>query len=355
MKRHIFILVPAPLPTGPVKGAYALANALAQTRSVTVVTLRSGPGADAPLDPSVRQVSLAEQRGFWRKLRAYRELLRAAGGRKAVASISMCFSADTTNVLCSEYAVTCASVRGNLIQNYRMDYGVPGIGLAVTHLLSLRGADHVVAMTRAMAQQVRRFAGGDVAVISNFVDEAALERFRAPAPADGPLCFVFLGSLTRRKQPLALVRSVKALREGGVDARAVLIGDGPLAGEIRGEVARESLTEHVAIHGFLAQPYTLLASADALVLPSLSEGLSRACMEALHLGVPCVARAVDGNGELIRTGVNGVLFGQDEQIVPAMRQAAQLSRSLKGMRSSLLPAEFRQAAAARSYLDLVER
>ncbi len=70
-------------------------------------------------------------------------------------------------------------------------------------------------------------------------------------------------------------------------------------------------------------------------------------MEAMYLGVPCVMRAVDGNDELVRTGVSGVLFESDEQIAAAMMQAADLARAGKGTRTSLLPEEFRQAAAAR--------
>jgi glycosyltransferase involved in cell wall biosynthesis len=248
-------------------------------------------------------------------------------------------------------------VRGNLKQNYSLDYGKIGPAVAAAHLWFLRAADHVVVMTEAMANQVLRFTGGSrVSIIGNFVDEHRLERFRTVGRHDGPLRFVFLGSLTERKQPLALVHAIARLRQNGIDACAQLIGDGPMEGTLRRQIEIYGLNGEVTLRGFLPNPYDAVAECDALVLPSLSEGLSRACMEAMHLGVPCVLRAVDGNQELMQSGVSGVLFDDDEQLPSAMLGAARLSRSVQKatMRTSLLPSKFRQAAAARAYLELVE-
>ena len=81
MKRNIFILVPSPSPSGPVKGAYALANALVKERDVTLVSLKPGPGVSATLDSRVIQLSLAGVNAGWTGwVRAYRAKLEAAGG-----------------------------------------------------------------------------------------------------------------------------------------------------------------------------------------------------------------------------------------------------------------------------------
>ena len=92
-----------------------------------------------------------------------------------------------------------------------------------------------------------------------------------------------------------------------------------------------------------------------MVLPSLSEGLSRASLEALYLGVPCVLRAVDGNAELIREGVNGTLFRETASLAGAMMATAAWSRARTGKRDSLLPENYRQQSAVRKYLALLER
>ena len=90
-----------------------------------------------------------------------------------------------------------------------------------------------------------------------------------------------------------------------------------------------------------------------LVLPSLSEGVSRSALEALYLGVPCVLRDVDGSSELIQEGINGYLFSENSELPNAMMRAVELSRNRNEL-VSLLPEKFRQKRAARQYLDLLE-
>lgn len=354
MKREIFIVLPAPVPTGPIKGGYALANALADRRNVTLVTLKPGGGAETPLDSRVRTVSLAGHGSIFRKRAAYRELLERAGGRAASASVSMCLSADWVNVGCSRAAVTCVSVRGNLLRNYRSDYGLAGIPIAMGHLRLVRGADHVVAMTRVMGGQIARYSGHRVDVVGNFIDETALEGYRAPRRTQTKPTCVFLGSLSVRKRPLQAVQAIAELRRRGVEADLELIGAGPLQAAVERAVSELDLANHVRLRGFMATPASLLGGADVLVLPSLSEGVSRAALEALHLGVPCVLRGVDGNSELIESGRNGELFTHDRELPDALARALALARELPWPRASLLPAAFRQQTAAQAYLELLE-
>lgn len=355
MNRTIFILVPSPHPTGPVKGAVALANALAPLHRVALVYLKVGPGVEADLDTRVQKIMLATTLGSWREgLQVYQRLLKDAGGRKNVLSLSMCLSADLFNRFCSGYAITCSSVRGNLLQNYRHDYGVPGTLLAIAHLLALRSFDHVVAMTEAMAKQIYSISRVKPKIIGNFVDEKALECFRSPSPnSKGGFRFVYVGSLTSRKQPELIVHAIGLLISQGHDVKIDVIGDGPLREIISVMAKKNGLQKHIQLHGQVANPYPLIAVADAFILPSRSEGVSRAALEALHLGVPCVLRDVDGNEELLREPGAGVLFSDDMDLPRGMIEAARLGRT-RYPKSSLLPTSFRQSKATILYLELLE-
>lgn len=355
MSRTIFILVPSPHPTGPVKGAYALGNALVSSRHVVLVYLKDGPGVDANLDSRIEVISLAEIPGGWRnRLRAYRKLLLEAGGRDRVGSISMCLSADLLNRFCADQAVICASVRGNLPKNYRHDYGMLGTLFAIAHLLALRSFDHVVAMTEAMARQIRSLVGIRSKIIGNFVDEQALECFRGTIPyGKMSFRFVYVGSLTHRKQPALLIQAFELLINQGHDVELDMIGDGPLRESISSLVVSRGLQERIHLHGHVANPYPLIADADAFILPSRSEGVSRAALEALHLGVPCVLRDVDGNVELLSEPAAGVLFPNDIDLPRAMIEAASRGRT-RPIKSSMLPPSFRQSKAAMQYLELIE-
>ncbi|WP_395502162.1 glycosyltransferase [Ectopseudomonas mendocina] len=353
----IFILVPSFNPTGPVKGACALANILAQRFPVTLVALKgeSYPQDGLKLSENITCHSLATAGGWRQKRAAYRAMLRQglAPIRSRPISISMCFSADVVNAFCVKDAETVSSIRSNLFRDYMMGYGLPGLPLALFHFLLLNRFSHVVAMTASMAGQIQRFVSREPIVIGNFVDEQFLEPYRALVP-QGDLRFLFLGSLTVRKQPLLLVQAFADLVSNGVDARLDIVGKGALEADIRSKVEELGLQSRVCLHGHLSDPYSLLAAADVMVLPSLSEGVSRASLEALYLGVPCVLRDVDGNAELVREGVNGSLFRQDADLAASMMRAANL-RSINSARSSLLPEAFTQAHAELCFSRLIER
>ncbi len=344
--------MPSPHPAGPIKGAFALANALVSEFRVILVFLKHGPGADAILHEHVEVKSLAGIRGGWRfRLAAYRSLLEAAGGRRHVVSISMCLSADWINRLCKAQAVTCSSVRGNLLKNYRLDYGLLGVPLAIGHLLSLRAFDYVVAMTDSMASQLRLLAGLNPRVIGNFVDEAALEPYRQISPGTGPLRFVFVGTLSIRKQPELVIKAIESIKDKDVELD--IVGDGPLREYLRSLVDSLGLQKRVRLHGHVADPHVIVADADVFVLPSRSEGVSRAALEALYLGVPCVLRNVDGNAELLVDSKLSALFVYEKDLSITMHVAAERSRS-RSARHSLLPKAFQQNTAVNQFLRMLD-
>ncbi len=355
---NVFILVPSFSPAGPVKGAVALANALAADQAVTLCAIKRGPGAEAPIDPKVRTVVLAERSGSrMQQFLAYRKMLKRAASQGAVGSISFCLSADVFNALCGDCAATLSSVRGNLPMNYRLDYGPVGGPLGYAHLIGLRWMHAVVAMNTPMARQIRQMTGRDVPIIGNFIDEGPVEPFRQPPDLHAPASLAFLGSLTERKQPLELIRALTAPELDG-DCLLHIIGDGPLRQQCRAEIERLGLGERVVMHGALANPFKVLAGVDCLVMPSLSEGTARAALEALHLGIPVVARDVDGNRELIEPGVNGILFSTDDDLPDAIGQAIRLSRKLapsSGGRQTLLPAHHRQHPNAAAFLSILRQ
>ncbi len=353
MPREWFLLVPSLRPTSPIKGAVALANAIIGRRRVRLVAFKPGPGILDDLEPGVEVIELGGLGSWYRRLGVYHRMLNSAGGRAGVVSVSFCLSADAVNLTCRRSSVTCASVRGNLPTNYRLNFGPMGHAIATAHLAALRGMDHTVAMTQSMADQVRRHSGRRPVIIGNFIDEAALERYRVSTPREGPLRVVFLGSLTKLKQPGVLLQAVSGLYQRGIEIRLDFVGEGPLRGELENGIATTSLAKVVKFHGHLSAPYPVLAGADVLVSPSLSEGVSRAGLEALHLGVPCILRAQDGNDELIETGVNGALFHEESELADCIVETARWSRD-QGHGGSLLPEQFRQAAAAEKWLTLVE-
>jgi len=89
--------------------------------------------------------------------------------------------------------------------------------------------------------------------------------------------------------------------------RVVYVGEGPLRAELQRDLDAKGLTHVVHFLGFVDDVKGVLANADLFVLPSLWEGLPIALLEAMSLGLPCVATAVDGTVRVIRDGEDGRL------------------------------------------------
>jgi glycosyltransferase involved in cell wall biosynthesis len=353
--RKIFILVPSDIDSSPITGAYALANGAHRAgRDVTLVAIKSDKGAVMPLQPGIRKLALSELAPEWlARRRIYRQMLKDAGGRAGAASISLCFSADLLNSTCSDAAVTISSVRGNLLEGYRLKYGFAGPMLARIHYARLRRFDAVAAMSRAMEQQLHTMANVNSFMAGNFIDEPVWDSVRHQPLHIHETRFVFVGSLTHGKQPLQLLEAIAALVNEGRNVHVDYVGEGPLRPLLMNRAAALGLEKHMVLHGFVPRPFQIVARANVMVLPSLSEGVSRAALEALYIGIPCVARTIDANGELITDGVNGALFEHDGDLPGAMIRASLIERATQGGRS-LLPSLFRQSSAVTKYLEQVD-
>ncbi len=200
--RPLFVLVPSLVPTGPIKGAVALCNALAAHFEVTLVALKRTQDYPGLVDPRVRRVRLAEAGGW----RAYRRMLQQAGGRPRVLSLSFCFSADVVNLLVHRHAVTVSSIRGHLPHVYQVDYGWPGKLLATLHYRVAGRLDRAIAMTQRMAAEFESITGRTPSVIGNFVDEGRLEPLRTTTDTrknsqPAGFRYVFVGRLDPLKSP----------------------------------------------------------------------------------------------------------------------------------------------------------
>jgi glycosyltransferase involved in cell wall biosynthesis len=81
--------------------------------------------------------------------------------------------------------------------------------------------------------------------------------------------------------------------------KLIIVGDGPLAGGLKKLCCSLGLAESVEFTGMIQNVTEYLRNADLFVLPSRTEGLSNALLEAMSYGLPCIATKVGGNIELI--------------------------------------------------------
>jgi glycosyltransferase involved in cell wall biosynthesis len=89
--------------------------------------------------------------------------------------------------------------------------------------------------------------------------------------------------------------------------RLLIIGDGPLRGALEARAEALGMTPRLTITGVRGDVPALLAAADVLVAPSRNEGMGRALVEAMALGVPVIGAAVGGIPAVIVDGHSGRL------------------------------------------------
>ncbi len=134
-----------------------------------------------------------------------------------------------------------------------------------------------------------------------------------------------VGSLYPVKGHIHLIKALPDILKACPKTVLLLVGQGELAQTLKTEVVKLNLDAHVRFLGFRSDVPALLSLFDVFVLPSLSEGLSMALLEAMAAGKPVVATKVGGNSELVLDGETGFLIdsGSPESISDRIVQVLQ--------------------------------
>ena len=158
------------------------------------------------------------------------------------------------------------------------------------------------------AFQCRR---AEIRVIPNFVDPAVFDRdrwdchARALAPG-GEKIVMHISNFRKVKRVGDVVGAFAGIRSE-VEARLVLVGDGPERAHAHEEVARLGLEDDVVFLGKLESVAELLSCADLFLLPSEQESFGLVALEALASGVPVVGTSGSGISEVVDDGETGHL------------------------------------------------
>ena len=189
------------------------------------------------------------------------------------------------------------------------------------------------------------FPAEHVHVIANGVDTThfrpGIDTGHAiPIPAPPVPLVVYTGRLVEAKGLLDLLAAWSLLAAEAPDAHLVLLGSGALEGELRRRAGSPPLAGRVHLVGEVHDVRPYLGAATAFVFPSWTEGLPNALLEAMAMGLPCVATAIGPIQDAVTDGVEGLL-------VPA-RDPQRLAATLAALLSQpILAARLGRAARAR--------
>ena len=154
----------------------------------------------------------------------------------------------------------------------------------------------------------RRYPASPAAYVASYTcldlsDEAFVCDPRPMNPRGDTRHIVFVGSLEQMyKAPDVLIDAVAAACDRGGDLRLTVVGDGKHRGELEARADARGLANRVRFLGHLPSGDAVrkeLDAADLFVLPSRTEGLPRALIEAMARALPCIGSSVGGIPELL--------------------------------------------------------
>lgn len=277
------------------------------------------PGGDALVD-ELRcrdiEVTSGEGGGVENVASVYRRLRNWLKRRPAAVRQSFLFHA---NVLTRHASPT--SCRGPWVAGVRV--ADPNRLRICVEGHALRRADQVVCVSSAVetfAHQRYAIPPNRLSVIGNAVETS---RFANAAPLDWQSLgwpaharvAMFIGRLHAQKNIALLQRALDRFAPVGSDRKLVIVGRGPLAGQLRQWSGGVS-GDRVRVLGWQADVSSWIAASRVVVLPSHYEGMPNVILEAMAGGKPVVCSRVEGSLELIGDDPNqGFDPGNEDQFV----------------------------------------
>lgn len=116
-----------------------------------------------------------------------------------------------------------------------------------------------------------------------------------------------VGSLYPVKGHVYLFDAFRSVLKLHPKTKLLVVGQGNLEDSLKRQVLELGIDHAVSFLGLRNDVPRILAALDLFVLPSLSEGLSVALLEAMSTAVPVVASSVGGNPEIVQDGQIGLL------------------------------------------------
>ncbi len=204
----------------------------------------------------------------------------------------------------------------------------------------------VVSVSRGAARDLCRFAGlppGLVQVIYNPVvgelpgPETGPAELAVPGWEASPVRLLTAGTLKESRDLPNLLQALRLLRQD-LDARLLILGDGPLRADVEAQVRRLDLDEHVFLPGAVSNLLPYYRRAHVFALPSRFEGLPTVLIEALAAGLSVVSTdCPSGPREILAHGE----FGRLVPVADPAALAAALRETLAWPRN---PVDLRQRA-----------
>ncbi len=221
------------------------------------------------------------------------------------------------------------------------------VGRDITYLpvvtFSINKSDGVTAVSEYLKKDTYKHfeISKDIRVIPNFVDLERFqkhnkEHFKRAIAGEGERILVHVSNFRKLKR-VEDVLAVFALVLKEIDAKLLLVGDGPTRQEMEQQCRILGICDKVVFLGKQEAVEEILAVSDLMILPSENESFGLAALEAMACHVPVISSDAGGIPEVNIDGVTGF-------VSPVGDVEDMAANALKLLRDEKLLKEFRQNA-----------
>jgi glycosyltransferase involved in cell wall biosynthesis len=198
-----------------------------------------------------------------------------------------------------------------------------------------------------------------VTVIPNGVDLGRFAGFPAPFQNPDVVTVGCVANLRPVKNIDGLIRAARWARLRAPRLRFEVAGDGEQRAELERLRDEFHLGDRFVFRGSVSDVPGFLRSVDVAVLPSHSEGMSNAVLEAMAAGRPQVVTAVGANPTLVRDGVEGLVVppGEERALVDALVRLAEdppLGRQMGAVARKRVETEYSRDVMRRRFEDFYQ-
>lgn len=195
--------------------------------------------------------------------------------------------------------------------------------------LLFKSADHIVSVSKYTKDDLVKYFSIDAGKITVLPVGIELKKNeRVPEFDDKLINLVHIGGFSFEKNHERLLHMFKALHATDNRFRLWLVGDGGLYDKMKSLAKELAISEYVYFKGFVSNPMDYIYSGQALLLPSIIEGLPAVILEAFYCRTPVVAYEVGGIGLILQNNKTGwpVEAGNEHNFVESVLS---ISRSAK--------------------------
>lgn len=177
----------------------------------------------------------------------------------------------------------------------------------------LQQSDGVTAVSKFLKQAtIETFDFDEIEVIPNFICQLHYKRLtdsplRNELAPNGERLLVHVSNFRSVKRPADCVEILARVRSAGMNARLVMVGDGPERSACAYRAEQLGMNGHVVFVGKQANIADYMGVADVFLLPSELESFGLAALEAQACEVPVIATRIGGIPEVVNDGETGFL------------------------------------------------